>query len=91
MPEAAINRSASRLVVLKAVRSVSAAPGIEICTSRIARSLLADRLQQPRDEIAMHGGRVAAGAVLQHAETIDDDIDVDGRAAAAPARPHPST
>ena len=36
---------------------------------------VADRLQQPRDEIAMHGGRVAAGAVLQHAETIDDDID----------------
>ena len=36
---------------------------------------VADRLQQPRDEIAVHGGRVAAGAVLQHAEAIDDDID----------------
>ena len=36
----------------------------------------ADRLQQPHDEIAMHGGGVAAGAVLQHAEAIDDDIDV---------------
>jgi hypothetical protein len=35
----------------------------------------ADRLQQARDEIAMHGGGVAAGAVLQHAEAIDDDID----------------
>ena len=28
---------------------------------------VADRLQQPRDEIAMHGGGVAAGTVLQHA------------------------
>ena len=28
---------------------------------------VADRLQQPGDEIAMHGGGVAAGAVLQHA------------------------
>ena len=34
-----------------------------------------DRLQQPCDEIAVHGGRVAAGAVLQHTEAIDDDID----------------
>ena len=36
---------------------------------------VADRLQQPRDEIAMHGAGIAAGAVLQHAEAIDDEID----------------
>ena len=36
---------------------------------------LAQSLQQPCDEIAMHGRRVAARAVLQHAEAIDDDID----------------
>jgi hypothetical protein len=35
----------------------------------------ADRLQQPRHEIAMHRAGIAAGAVLQHAEAIDDDID----------------
>jgi hypothetical protein len=36
---------------------------------------IADRLQQPRDEIAMHGTGIAAGSVLQHAEAIDDEID----------------
>ena len=46
---------------------------------------VADRLQQPRDEIAMHGGRVAAGTVLQHAEAIDDDIDACSRISRASA------
>ena len=36
---------------------------------------VADRLQEARDEIAVHGGGIAAGAILQHAEAIDDDID----------------
>ncbi len=76
MPEAAISRSASRLVVLKAVRSSLAAPGIEMWTSRTARPLSRIAGQQARDEIAMHGAGVAAGAVLQHAEAIDDDIDL---------------
>ena len=39
MPNTAISRSASRLVWLNAVRSWSAAPGIEIWTRRIARPL----------------------------------------------------
>ncbi len=37
---------------------------------------VADRPQQPLDEIAMHIAGVAARAVLQHAEAIDYDIDV---------------
>ena len=36
---------------------------------------VADRPQQPRDEIAMHVAGVAARPVLQHAEAIDHDID----------------
>jgi hypothetical protein len=36
---------------------------------------VADRLQQPRDKIAMHGVGVAAGAILQHAEAVDDEVD----------------
>src|ERR1700676_499358 len=39
MPKAAISRSASRLLRLNGVRSSSVAPGIEMCTSRIARPL----------------------------------------------------
>ena len=34
----------------------------------------ADCLQQPRDKVAVNGICVAAGTILQHAETIDDDI-----------------
>jgi hypothetical protein len=33
-----------------------------------------DRLQQPLDEIAMHGADIAAWTVLQHAQAIDHDI-----------------
>ena len=91
MPEAAISRSASRLVVLKAVRSLSARAGNRDMDQADRTAAVADRLQQPRDEIAMHGGGVAAGAILQHAEAIDDDIDARARASAAPARLLPST
>jgi hypothetical protein len=35
-----------------------------------------DRAQQPLDEIAVHVARVAARAVLQHAETIDHEINL---------------
>jgi hypothetical protein len=35
---------------------------------------IADRPQQPRDEIAVHGSDVAAGAILQQPYAIDDDI-----------------
>ncbi len=75
MPDAAISRSASRLVWLNAVRSSSAAPGIEMWTRRMARPLSRIAAQQPLDEIAMHRAGVAAGAVLQHAEAIDDEVD----------------
>ncbi len=34
-----------------------------------------DRAQQPLDEIAVDIAGVAAGAVLQHAEAIDRDVD----------------
>jgi hypothetical protein len=72
MPEPAISRSASRLVALKAVRS--AAAGDRNLDQAQRMSAIADRLQQPHDEIAVHGGGVAAGAVLQHAEAIDHHI-----------------
>ena len=75
MPEAAISRSASRLVTLKAVRSSAAAPGIEMWMRRMARPESPIACKQPRDEIAMHGAGVAARTVLQHAEAIDHDID----------------
>ena len=46
-----------------------------MCTRRMARPESPIACKQPRDEIAMHGVGVAAGAILQHAEAIDDDID----------------
>ncbi|MFK4527795.1 hypothetical protein ABIF90_005776 [Bradyrhizobium japonicum] len=63
------------MVVAKAVRSASAVPGIEMCTSRIARPAVGDRLKQARDEIAMHRAGVAAGTILEHAKTVHDDVD----------------
>ena len=35
---------------------------------------LPDGVDQPRDESDMHVARIAAGAVLQHAETVHDDV-----------------
>jgi hypothetical protein len=39
---------------------------------------IADRLQQTRDEIAMYRAGIAARAVLQDAEAVDDDVDAMG-------------
>ena len=35
-----------------------------------------DRLQQPLNEIPMHGAGVAAGPILQHAEAVDDHVNL---------------
>ena len=75
MPEAAISRSASRLVVAEGGAILLGGPGNRDVHQPDRTAAVADRLQQARDEIAMHRAGVAARTVLEHAEAIDDDID----------------
>ena len=76
MSDAAIRRSASRLVVANAVRSRLGDPGDRDVHQPDRTTAAGDRLKQARDEIAMHGVGVAAGAILEHAEAVHDDIHV---------------
>ena len=76
MPDAAISRSASRLVCAEGGAVLIGRAGDRDVHEAHRAAAVADRRQQPFDEIAMHRAGVAAGPVLQHAEAIDHDIDL---------------